>query len=409
MKFDENLRSLRKEKDYSQEYLAEKLGVTRQTISKWENGTAMPDLKKLIELAEFFEVSMDSLLGMDYGTESSQQDYNNDSADNTAAQIQNSNRYTDSLIQKMNRQNHSNIKKLSIILTVVSIALIISIFTSTSSINNLVSRINSLENNVNYFQSLMNNSSNSSYYDDDSYDVEFNSVKIDPEKPYLVDAELKYAPSSYPKNSNIYYLVPAKDGDVKRVDAKDNNGDFIAKTTIDFSLDKPIYFVLDDGENIAKQEVYFSLDEVYGTFESSVYYNVEHYNKDNDFRFTNAFNQSLTWRSTEYSKPTSANMVVVADGKEIHRENLKISEDKTIDDGFHFNIDLPNFNVEIKDVKKISAYVEVTLDNGAICRDWMGNYSYSLVDNGIDLEEEIYMTEYIFSVDGKNVTLQRDK
>ncbi len=54
MRFDENLRILRKEKDYSQEYLAEKLGVTRQTISKWENGTAMPDLKKLIELADFF-------------------------------------------------------------------------------------------------------------------------------------------------------------------------------------------------------------------------------------------------------------------------------------------------------------------------------------------------------------------
>ncbi len=55
MRFDENLRILRKEKDYSQEYLAEKLGVTRQTISKWENGTAMPDLKKLIELADFLK------------------------------------------------------------------------------------------------------------------------------------------------------------------------------------------------------------------------------------------------------------------------------------------------------------------------------------------------------------------
>ena len=53
MRFDENLRNLRKEKDYSQEYLAEKLGVTRQTISKWENGTAMPDLKSLLSLQIF--------------------------------------------------------------------------------------------------------------------------------------------------------------------------------------------------------------------------------------------------------------------------------------------------------------------------------------------------------------------
>lgn len=43
MKFNENIRNLRREKDYSQNYLAEKLNVTRQTISKWENGAAMPD------------------------------------------------------------------------------------------------------------------------------------------------------------------------------------------------------------------------------------------------------------------------------------------------------------------------------------------------------------------------------
>ena len=64
MKFDDNLRRLRKEKEYSQEYLAAKLDVTRQTISKWENGTAMPDLKKLVELAELFGVTMDALLGI---------------------------------------------------------------------------------------------------------------------------------------------------------------------------------------------------------------------------------------------------------------------------------------------------------------------------------------------------------
>ena len=46
MKFDENLRAFRKQKEFSQEYLAEKMNVSRQTISKWENGTAMPDLKK---------------------------------------------------------------------------------------------------------------------------------------------------------------------------------------------------------------------------------------------------------------------------------------------------------------------------------------------------------------------------
>lgn len=63
IKFDENLRAFRKQKEFSQEYLAEKMNVSRQTISKWENGTAMPDLKKLTDLASLFDVSMDELLG----------------------------------------------------------------------------------------------------------------------------------------------------------------------------------------------------------------------------------------------------------------------------------------------------------------------------------------------------------
>ena len=63
IKFDENLRAFRKQKEFSQEYLAEKMNVSRQTISKLENGTAMPDLKKLTDLATLFDVSMDELLG----------------------------------------------------------------------------------------------------------------------------------------------------------------------------------------------------------------------------------------------------------------------------------------------------------------------------------------------------------
>lgn len=54
MKFDENLRAFRKQKEFSQEYLAEKMNVSRQTISKWENGTAMPDLKKVNRFGNFF-------------------------------------------------------------------------------------------------------------------------------------------------------------------------------------------------------------------------------------------------------------------------------------------------------------------------------------------------------------------
>lgn len=65
MNFSENLMRLRKEKGLSQEALGEKIGVTRQTVSKWETGETTPEMNKLIELAQFFAVSLDELVGKD--------------------------------------------------------------------------------------------------------------------------------------------------------------------------------------------------------------------------------------------------------------------------------------------------------------------------------------------------------
>ena len=63
MNFSENLRRLRKARTLSKRLFAEAMNVSRQTVSKWENGTAMPDFKKLNALAEYFGVTMDELLG----------------------------------------------------------------------------------------------------------------------------------------------------------------------------------------------------------------------------------------------------------------------------------------------------------------------------------------------------------
>lgn len=68
MQFSEKLSSLRRRKGYSQEQLADRLGVTRQSVSKWESGAAMPELSKLITLSEVFGVSVDYLV-KDYTTE----------------------------------------------------------------------------------------------------------------------------------------------------------------------------------------------------------------------------------------------------------------------------------------------------------------------------------------------------
>lgn len=62
MALQHRLRVLRKEKGYSQENLAELVGVSRQALSKWESGQSEPDLDKLIRLSEIFEVAIDSLV-----------------------------------------------------------------------------------------------------------------------------------------------------------------------------------------------------------------------------------------------------------------------------------------------------------------------------------------------------------
>ena len=59
--FHENLVQMRKMKRLTQEDIAEKLGVTRQAVAKWEAGETVPDLDKCKILAEIFEVSLDDL------------------------------------------------------------------------------------------------------------------------------------------------------------------------------------------------------------------------------------------------------------------------------------------------------------------------------------------------------------
>lgn len=58
----ENIMKLRKKYNYSQEDVAEKIGVTRQTIAKWENGESVPDVLYSNALAELFNVTLDNLV-----------------------------------------------------------------------------------------------------------------------------------------------------------------------------------------------------------------------------------------------------------------------------------------------------------------------------------------------------------
>lgn len=62
MEFAEKLIALRKGNELTQEQLAEQLNVSRQSISKWENGQVIPEVDKIVELSRTFDVTLDYLL-----------------------------------------------------------------------------------------------------------------------------------------------------------------------------------------------------------------------------------------------------------------------------------------------------------------------------------------------------------
>ena len=62
IKIGKFLQELRKEKELTQEQLAERTGVARRTVSRWETGANMPDLDILIELSDFYEVDLREIL-----------------------------------------------------------------------------------------------------------------------------------------------------------------------------------------------------------------------------------------------------------------------------------------------------------------------------------------------------------
>lgn len=62
MSLEARIKNLRKQSGMSQESMGERIGVSRQAITKWENGTGVPDVSNLIAIAELFQVSLDELL-----------------------------------------------------------------------------------------------------------------------------------------------------------------------------------------------------------------------------------------------------------------------------------------------------------------------------------------------------------
>ena len=70
MKLPDKIIKHRKANGWSQEDFAEKMDVSRQAISRWENGTALPDAQNILQISKLFHVTTDYLLNDDYESDS---------------------------------------------------------------------------------------------------------------------------------------------------------------------------------------------------------------------------------------------------------------------------------------------------------------------------------------------------
>ena len=361
MKFDENLRELRKEKGHSQEELAYKLNVTRQTVSKWENGSAMPDLKKLTELAEFFGVSMDGLLGLHVENGGASGGDNS----NFEACVQ----YTDQRIVALEESHEQETKKKFTLLICLFTAVMLLLFVCFLNYSNGIrNELNSLSNNIAYLQSLSyygNSGGDNNYWESKSDDVTVTFLSVDPEKPYLVNAEFKYSPMSYAKGSKVYFSVPKEDKSIEKLEAKEDNGEFVLTTQIDIRIDGDLYFFLDDGDEILKENLYIDPVYLYCEFiteDSVIMYSVYKQSGKNpsSYSFENTYDcNELYWSGISSDKIANAEFIVEQSGKVIFNQALDFenADSRSV-------IKLSDYTVETNAPYNMLAYVSVTDENG---------------------------------------------
>lgn len=243
MTFSDNLRALRRAKEYSQESLAQQLGVTRQTVSKWENGTAMPDLKKLTEIAALFDTTMDALLGTDQPTDGDHQAQTAYDLQALGVRLEKSQRRSDWLTGIL------------IVLAVLVAVLLVLAVSAFSQIDGLQGQINDLPANT----VVVNDNG-----DDDSTDTpdEYTTatvLKVDKKDPKIATVRLSYAPERYDNGSTVSFLVPMANGKQKEIPATLKDNAFTAEVTIDVTAGDSWQVKVNDGKTTERVDFYAGL------------------------------------------------------------------------------------------------------------------------------------------------------
>lgn len=345
MKFDENLRAFRKQKEFSQEYLAEKMNVSRQTISKWENGTAMPDLKKLTDLASLFDVSMDELLG------TSAPDYKTSVSDN--AELENLKQAFDEYKAKS--------KKTTIIFGAVSTVLVVALIFTTVNLSNSIANLQSRVNSLPSGQVIYQNDG-----DDDSSilcDVDCFVSKVDKDNPDKVEMTFTYAPKTYVKGTSVKFVVTdaLKSTDPQTTfEAELSGNSFCAVIPIKMSGSNTVNVSVDDGTNVTSEQMDIDwVGEYYAFINQIQNYYIDSTGTNERIIFDE---NTVQWEeNTECPKITKAFLEAEDEnGKIVHSKKCKIKLSDSV-----YLVDAESFDSAVK----ISAvYIKLIDEYGTECR-----------------------------------------
>lgn len=221
MNFSEKLKEIRKNEGLSQEQLAEKIGVSRQAITKWETGKGLPDVENMVIIAEIFKTTLDELL-----------------RDSVARQEQEATVYTSETIYDIDCEKHFdvNIGNAATILLSSGTDEKLHIKLSSESIENLdtMFKIKLDERKNRLDVDCLNKNKLSRYEAEDSLMVEI----ILPDK-YSDHCELE-ASVKLLVIKDLHLRRLEYDGDAEQILISDSSGslEFTAKTDYDITIDK---------------------------------------------------------------------------------------------------------------------------------------------------------------------------
>ncbi len=199
MRLYETIQKLRKDAAYSQEQLAEKLGVSRQAVSKWENGTASPGMDRLQDICNVFNVSLGELVGAD-----------TDDKESNLEQIQ---LYEDEIKKLKGQKQFQKIlifgtAVTAIILLILFVTLFYRIDLMNNHIQQLDSQVSQIYNNVDYKIAQIDSQFSSILEEQESlvaeYAIDVKSLNI---KDGQLTLNLRSTPKYYKKGMTAEFVI----------------------------------------------------------------------------------------------------------------------------------------------------------------------------------------------------------